>query len=955
MKNRIYISKFILIWVLLFSLDSCNPKIFIPKQNVSTIEKEEPNTTGNDIAPAQEKLMECIVHPQDSSHIINPVMASSKFVKKLFNSDIETADRVRKQVIENMTRNVESLYFTDTHSGFAAFAHPPAPEFLMGENLPFDKAANAGGTDIFYFAPNRDNQIKFKSFSKINSQFWDSHPTAITQLNSEGKCVTLLIFSSDRNNPFSKAINQNGDTIYGGSTDLFYTFGKFDPSTQTDTSDIIGYKFGEIYKLNGANTTEFNEGSPFVFCHCCNPTLFFSSNRNNISQQDFDIYALKLKIDFDNLTLETVGISELIDNKSIKTDSLTFSINTIADERFPFVPYPHIAKDSNSIYFSSDRNRKPEPKPCNCEDGRDRTENIGGYDIYKFKLPEKYNCPKPKEPEKPIIYEPELYAEIVIVNAANPKDEVKNSQIRLIAENGNEIIASSDSSRIYTKIDFDKKYSVTGGSTFSSMDCESSTDIIFRGYIAPSEKINQLGRDSSSRIEVLTGYTMNAKDFLKINKDSIRLEAGKIFVKGIECESDDKINEKIINARIENDIVYYDKQFIYTKYWNKLDIRPDLGYAGLSNSADMVHQIGVRSVRTMNENLHSQKPKSNERIILRDTVYLLPDYIVKPPCYCEFSGVLTTYQQNVPYFLTGFWEVNTLKNYRRDIPRLESGKFSEAKWIELHKNNQYFGEGMFGRNARFNEYENYARTVDTNLSKMADMIINNIIPAFKIIDSISPGGKLVISLDAWSDRRPVRRGWYIGDEVSYIEGSLNENKSAYDIDFHKVNIPDKSSLNENNDTLSRLRAFYGYKELLTKLLDTAKFGTAFYDYYKSNLVLLPDNESLKDINLNQPFSVKAVEELIYKSKIIILAKGNYFDPTEYKIPKYIKDVDSSLFMLDTIRRIDVRINTLQYQAGKLIKSPCCNQQLPCVDYGKILDLQRLQPAVTDTKKKKLKK
>jgi hypothetical protein len=159
----------------------------------------------------------------------------------------------------------------------------------------------------------------------------------------------------------------------------------------------------------------------------------------------------------------------------------------------------------------------------------------------------------------------------------------------------------------------------------------------------------------------------------------------------------------------------------------------------------------------------------------------------------------------------------------------------------------------------------------------------------------------------------------------------------------------------NNDTLSRLRAYYGYLELLNKLLDTASVGTGFYDYYKAGLTLLPDDEKLTNTNLNLPFSLKSVEELIFKSKIILLAKGNYFDPTEYKIPRYIRDVDSSLFMLDTIRRIDVTINTLQYQAGKLIKSECCNPNLPCVDYRRLLNLYNAKPEINAIEPRRRKK
>ena len=937
---------------------SCSPKLTLPKQNLSSIQGEVENTEEDDIAPSQEKIIDCTKLSIDSLHKINPVMSSSEQIKNLFNYDESQADITLQTVISNMTRNVESLYFTDAHSGFSSFSHPPAPEYLMGQNLPFDKDENAGGTDIFSFAPNKNNQIRFRSFSKINSPFWDSHPTAVTQTNSKGVCVTLLIFSSDRNNPFNKAVNLAGDTIYGGSTDLFYSFGVYKADNDVSDNQIANFDWTEAKPLAGVNSIAKNEGSPFVFCQCCNPTLLFSSNRDSQNPNDYDIYAAKLNIDFDNLKLDVISSPELIDAKSPITDSTTLAINTIADDRFPFIPYPHQEKGGdNFIYFSSDRNRKPAQKPCDCETGIDRTENIGGYDIYKYTLPERFNCPKPLEPAKPVLFEPELFAEIILINASNPEQPVKNSLITITDSEGNIIATAEGKSSIRAKLEFDKSYKAKGGSTFNEMDCRSSEDIIFRGYTGVNKSVYETLPDSSTTIDTVKGLTMRAGEFIKMNKISQNTEKGTTQVKGIETESRNVITREMINARIVFDTVYYDKQITTVKYWNKLDIRPDLSSVPDESQVQSALSGEVESVLTMNQSFNVPKPQSNEKIILKDTIYLLADYVLKPPCYCEFGGVLSAYQQNVPYFQTGFWEVNSIDNYRRHLRMLESSKYGEAKWIELHKNNQYFGDGMYGRNARFNEYEHYARVVDTNLSKMAEMIAGNIIPAFKVIDSLTPGSKLIISLDAWSDRRPVTRGWYIGDEVNYVEGSLIEGSRDYDIDFKKVVIDDRSSLNLNNDTLSRLRAYYGYKELLKKLLDTAVVGRGFYDYYISGQTLLPDDEKLTQTNLNLPFSIKSVEELVYNSKIIILSKGNYFDSTEYKIPRYIKDIDSSLFMLDTIRRIDVRINTLLYEAGKLIKSPCCNENLPCVDYRKLLDLRYSKPETNavDPRKRERKK
>lgn len=952
--------EFFSLLVLSMIIISCTPKIYIPKQNVSLLDNEFKNSSKDEIAPSQIKDCECF-KIQDSGSYQNQVLPSSKHVANMLNSDMEFS--VRKSTLEYMTKNVESVYFIDSTTGFASFSHPPSPEFLIGEYLPFEKDNHAGGTDIFFFYQDYINQpidensnakqIYFRSFSKVNSPFWDSHPSAVTKNNSKNQCVTLLIFSSDRESPFSRAITLTGDTIYGGSTDLYYTFGKTQ-RLDTNAKEMYRYDWTPVRKLEGANTNQFNEGSPFVYCQCCDPTLFFSSNRSNTNSLDFDLYAVKLEIDFENLSLRTTTEPELVDVKSKTTDSLTLSINTPADERFPFIPFPHKSKsEENNIYFSSDRNKKPEAKPCDCERGNDRTENFGGYDIYRYQLPAKYSCTQPEEPITPPVYEPKLFADITIINMKNISDTIISPRIIIKDDNGE--LYSTDSSRIYVPLDFNKKYYVSGGSSYRSFECLPNSDVIFRGYLPTDEEVITKNMDSSVKIEYISGFTMKADEYLKLNKDSVRYEKGILFLKGYELETNDKIRTIPVNGRIENNTVYYDNQITITRYWNKIDVVPIRYAQATQNNIEKVLSNSVFSVKTLNDEYYAAKPESNSITVIKDTIYLMPDELIKPPCYCEFAGVLTSYQQNVPYFQTGYWEVNTLKNYRRDLQRLESGKFSDAKWIELHKNNQYFGEGLAGRFARFNEYESYARTVDTNISKMAEMIVNNIIPVFNAIDSITPGGKLIISLDAWSDRRPVKRGWYIGDEINYTEGTLIEGANFFDVKFQKVNLINKSSLNLNNDTLSRLRAYFGYRELLSKLLDTTNIGTEFYNYYKQGLVLLPDDSRLTASKMKSDFNLKEIEDMVKNSKIILLAKGNYFDPTEFKIPRYIRDVDSSLFMLDTIRRIDVRINTLQYENGVLIKSPCCNESIPCVDFQKKLELNIRKVIFDDRKQVKSRK
>ena len=900
---------FLLIIALIYS---CSTQVSVlPPGNLNRNENSKINTEKNEVAPVSErtKSANCSSYDTEYSEIKTgqSIKPSKEFIRKML-----PQDDINLTAVEFLTDNIESMIFVDKNHGFAAFSHQPTIDYADRMRLNFrDLSINPGGTDIFEFNIDASGKISFKNLgNKINSEFWDSHPFAISDTNSKGECITLLIWSSDRNSPYSKAVNLKGDTVLRGNTDLFYSF-KLDDGNWT-----------EVKTFSGDINSTSNEGSPFIYCLCCNATLFFSSNRNNQDSYDFDLYSAKLTINLEDYTISQSGNSKLIDEKKNSKESEISSFNSNADERFPYISLPYDSiPNKNQLYFSSNRYDKLAKQQLTKKDTI--VENAGGYDIYSFPLPEEYKCPVPERPF--------AYLNIKVQDILNPENTVKNPLIKVLNENG-DVIAESKENSMRLKILTGRKYKVLGGSTYFSEDC--GNDVKFHQYYyEPMDSVYKIGIDSLIEVTFNKNLSLSLTEYQKYNKLKTDSSESEMLNKNnISIKTTYKTVESV-NAKIVENKVVFDEKITTKSYWDKIEHKTLKRELLPAEPGIVVKSAQIPSEISRNEFIYVPLNQRNTPEI-NDLVYVLPGYFVKPPCHCEFINFFTNYEQNVPYFQTGFWEVNTLKNYRRDMRRLETGAFSEAKWIELHKNNKYFGEDKKGRLGRIYEYETYAKVVDKNIDKMTDVIVNSLIPAFNVIDSISVNNKLVIQIDAWSDKRPVALGWYIGENVDYYEGTLNQDAADnFSLDLKKVSIKHGNSLNLNNDTLSKLRAYNGYKELLSRMSDSKKFGDNFNEYLEKGLVLLPDkiNESLN--NKSNSKDNQELRNMIDKAKIIILTKGNYYDPTEYKLPYYAKDADSSLYMLDTVRRVEVIINTMEFSGGALRKSKCCNNNLPCIEFN----------------------
>jgi hypothetical protein len=904
--RKIYL---LLIMALIYSCST--PVSILPPGNLNKNENIKTNTEMNEVAPVSERTKAANGSAYDTEYseikTEQSIKPSKEFIRKML-----PQDDINLTAVDFLTDNIESMIFIDKNHGFAAFSHQPTIDYADRMRLNFiGLSVNPGGTDIFEFNTDASGKIIFKNLGdKINSEFWDSHPFAISDTNSKGEFITLLIWSSDKNAPYSKAVNLKGDTLLRGNTDLFYSF-KLADGSWTDVKSFTG-------DINSAS----NEGTPFVYCLCCNATLFFSSNRNNQDGHDFDIYSAQLAVNLDNNSISQIGNSKLIDEKKNFKDSEFTSFNTNADERFPYISLPYDSIPiKNQLYFSSNRYDKLNKQKLRKRDTI--IENAGGYDLYSFPLPEEYKCPVPERPF--------AYLNIKVQDILNPENAVKKPVINLLNENG-DIIAESIENNLRIKILTGRKYKVLGGSTYFSEDCGNDTKFQ-QYYFEPVDSGYVIGIDSLIEVSFIKDKSLSFTDYQKNKKIKIDSSESEMLNNNVISIRTTYKTIESINAKIENNKVVFDEKITNRYYWDKIEHKTLKRELFPVESGNVINSAQVPSEISRNGFVFVPLNQRNSPEI-NDVVYIMPGYFVKPPCHCEFINFFTNYEQNVPYFQTGFWEVNTSKNFRRDMRRLESNSFSEAKWIELHKNNKYFGEDRKGRLGRIYEYENYAKVVDKNIDKMTDVIVNSLIPAFNVIDSISENNKLIIQIGAWSDKRPVALGWYIGDAVDYYEGTLNEDVTDnFSLDFKKVSIKNGNSLNLNNDTLSKLRAFNGYKELLSRMSDSKKFGNNFKEYLDKGLVLLPEIIKESFGNKSNSKDNQELRNMIDKAKIIILTKGNYYDPTEYKLPFYVKDADSSLYMLDTVRRVEVIINTLEFSRGTLRKSKCCNNNLPCIEFN----------------------
>ena len=398
---------------------------------------------------------------------------------------------------------------------------------------------------------------------------------------------------------------------------------------------------------------------------------------------------------------------------------------------------------------------------------------------------------------------------------------------------------------------------------------------------------------------------------------------------------------------------------------------------------EVIHGPEVKSQLSKKNGFNFNNVKSDT--IVNDSIFITKAWLKKP--FCPGKITIEPIHKSITYFQTGFWEVNTTENLKRDLELLHQGfevrgggdiynpgegfvrkksdynalsweipvypvipndgynySIANARWVELHPNNYYWGdrvgfpninERMKGRIKRINDYISYAQKVDENIKNLVDTIQNNYIDLLDLHNDRKP--RLLIEIFAVSDEREIIRGWYIGDTVEYRGSEYKEKTNEFTteqikivppvVDERKKEItkilPCTIELNEegNNGTklglslersdqntnLSRLRAWYGYREIYKQLIKSNKFNT----YLEKGRVALPENNLSYD-----------------DADIIIITRGIREDG-DVKSPKYSYPVANNpsgngYYDYDKIRRIEIRTSLLLDENEEIERDYCCD-------------------------------
>jgi hypothetical protein len=589
--------------------------------------------------------------------------------------------------------------------------------------------------------------------------------------------------------------------------------------------------------------------------------LYFSSDKTG----DYQIYELEIELK------ETGGYS--INEKSIKEfnevlinncseDFEHFDVNGMYNQKYPFYYYNPLNKKTPQAFMWAS----------------DNPQGLGGYDIYGCDMP----------------FKVDLNVVLIDKSSTISDDEIEFPVLKIEGALSEEVESASASFSIFSGL----KYKLSGGS-YASPDkgtyyCDRDEKYVFTGY---SDIVNETNPDD------------RAKHNMRIN--------------GSEVES-----------------VFTD-EYEYVPVFNVLS-----------------------------------------DTVINDTVFITKHWTPKPPCP-DVLDIPQKYEA-IPYFQTGYWDVNTTANLKRDLEKLHEGyeitgsndiynpvghfvskrsgykayewetplspirpddnhsySIADARWIELHPFNYYWGdragfgnrieERMQGRKERIAQYVDYAEKVDENLQMLTDTIKEKYISFLDLHKDRKP--KLLIEIFAVSDQREVLRGWYIGDTVEYRSSSYlpngdftfepvkiippkvdEESKTLTEIGDCSIELNNdgnngsklgiSNSKTEINTNLSRLRAWFGYKEIYDRIANSADFEK----YLNDGKVALPDNDVDYDA-----------------AEIIILTHGRRIDVInpQNPYPEANNPNRTGYYDYDKIRRVEVRIRLLFDKDEGGVTDFCC--------------------------------
>ena len=745
-----------------------------------------------------------------------------------------------------------------------------------------------GGSDLFEQRANG----RIRSVDEINSQSWDAHP-AIGRKDS----IELLVFSSDRSTtlgfsaPYSNATYSDGSgRARKGNADLWYSFRRIGDSAWSEPTNLA--TAGDSINLLS------NEYSPFLYCVHATPHLIFASDRKG----SMDIYDAELKIDWANRIIDAPRVKE------IETDS--GPLNTSSDEMFPFIPYPHVRAVQRELYFSSNHFAKLQPDSA-------RIGGFGGLDVYAVRATlmcgdNTTSTPPPPPPQKrgSITY-------VVDVFDATTKARVPQPMLRV------ELLGSTPVTLLDTTA---QSYSVTfdsvllggqsriairsqGGSSFTDKPCSNPDPIIVHYNVASLTR--RVARTSPRKVPYDT-TVYEQPPAIKVSR-GLRLRdtisVGTALPVGRQYQVEGMTsNQRIIIGR--DTVVKVDS--IPPVLARKKRLTREVVDTTWAYDTTYVRANPVMGLSMLSRDGYCSISVPQNDTIVRDTVWVYPVRELAPLCVQIFESADSA--RNVPYFQTAFWEVNTKAGYERHLERLKNGDLRRAKWVELNYNNQYWGKrpGDSTSNRldrRREEYAEKAKLIERNLDSLSDRTLS-LLRSFWEYDGAKPEAKFIVSMLAFSDYRPINLGEFVSDtSIAYVATSYDSVSRRIMPGSRVLIEPGADLRGKDNDTLSKLRAYFGYRAVYERL----ERDSLFRVLHQKGLVLLPD----------ATMDPAEYDKRIKSARVVLLAEGRRVDATAIPRNRGYGKGDDDFYKLDWIRRVDVQVRRVRLNGEAWVDPECC--------------------------------
>ena len=751
--------------------------------------------------------------------------------------------------------------------------------------------AVVGGSDIF----ERRQGGETRNIEELNSSAWDAQPAISVLKNAE-----VMIFSSDRMStdgfsaPYEGAEYQLKDgRVIRGNADLWYSFRTLGSERWSEPRN-----FRPIQTLDSVNTPA-NEYSPFLYCIDGTPHLLFASNRSG----NYDIYDASIEIDAARQRMSVRSVKRLPDGRD--------AVNTEAREMFPFVPFPHNTAASQLLVFSSDRFSTRDSMAA-------LREGAGGLDLYRMTT--QMMCEVPDTtPKPPVITRGSIRYILTVIDGSTGQPTVRESFMNTMITGKNAKISLQASDRDIdfvipptdSIIDGDLvTFESIGGSTYNKRPCTEREPII-TSYAR--RMISDRIRKVSPRQRIVTYDTtmqdaaipvrrvVRLYDTLKLGQEYVPSSKRREFV---EATSEGRLRIGR-DTTVTVDSLPPQRTIVRqrTEFYNDTTFHYDTTYIPASD-------IRVPSVLTSSRSLVVRRPQRDT--VIHDTVIVYPVMEAGAPCQQIFATSDSV--RNVPYFQTGFWEVNNSTGYERHLDRLRKGDLEDASWIELNWRNKYWGSRAPGEVSerlirRRTEYRKKAQIIDDNIDNLVERT-SQMLKRFWRDHADDPNAKVIVSMMAYSDVRPIMAGRFISDtSVRYIAASYDSVGQSFGTPIAVGIRPSASLVGVDNDTLSKLRAYFGYTAVHERLAKDSLFS-ALRD---KGLVVLPTDATTPEEYLQR----------VRSARIIVLAEGRKVDMTvNPRVRGYVGD-DDDYYNLDAVRRVDVHVRRIDLRSASWVLPECC--------------------------------